>query len=158
MAGGGFDYKQFQKLYDGVRKMEAGSRKFVEDFLVEMALRAMAKAKKRTPVDTGDLRNKWYLSGVARRGNDVMINLVNSAKYASFVEFGHWQQPGRFVPGYWQGSRFVYSPGAKTGIVLKEAWVDGYFMATISIQEIEREIPKRLEAAWKQYAAGLLGG
>lgn len=158
MARGGFDYSQFKDLADSIKLMEKDSRRFIEAFLLEMALRVMAKAKKRTPVDTGDLRNKWYLSGIAWRGNDVMINLVNSALYASFVEYGHWQEVGRFVPGRWEGARFVYEPGAKEGMILKEPWVDGVFMLTISIQEIEREMPKRLEAAWKKYASVMMKG
>lgn len=162
MARGGFDYSQFQKLYENVRRMEAGSVKFIEDFLLEMGLRAMAKVKKRQAdakaVDTGDMLNKWQLSGITRRGNDVMIMLSNSALYASFVEYGHWQKVGRFVPGHWEGDRFVYEPGSKGGMVLKNPWVDGVFMLTISIQEIEREMPRRLEAAWKQYAESLLRG
>lgn len=44
MARGGFDYSQFQKLYENVRRMEAGSVKFIEDFLLEMGLRAMARS------------------------------------------------------------------------------------------------------------------
>ncbi|MFV0401679.1 MAG: HK97 gp10 family phage protein [Oscillospiraceae bacterium] len=159
MTKGGFDYSQFRELYENMKKLENGHNKFVEDFLLEMALRLLAKTKRRTPVDVGDLRNKWYLSGVARRGNDVMINIVNSADYASFVEFGHWQQVGRYIPGYWEGHRFIYDPGAvnEEGMVLKNPWVDGVFMCTISLQEIEREMPRRLEAAWKKYAESLLG-
>ena len=161
MARGGFDYREFEKLADSVKKMEKDGRKFIEDFLVEMALRVMAKTKKRTPVDTGDLRNKWYLSGVAWGGNDVMINIVNSALYASFVEYGHWQQVGRFVPGHWEGAgddaRFIYEPGAEEGMILTDPWVDGRFMATLSIQEIEREMPRRLERAWANYARGKMG-
>ena len=156
MARGGFDFSEFEKLAEGVKSMEKDNRKFIEDFLLEMALRAMAKTKKRTPVDTGDLRNKWYLSGVAWRGNDVMINIVNSALYASFVEFGHWQKPGRFIPGSFLGDKFEYIPGYPFGMVLSKPWVDGVFMATISIQEIEREMPKRLERAWTNYAKSKL--
>ncbi len=132
MAKGGFDYRQFKGFYDSIKKLEAGHEKFVEGFLMQMAQRLMRRTKKRTPVDTGDLRRSWYLSKVARRGNDVMINIINPKLYTSFVELGH-MTPGR------------------------NSWVDGYFMCTISMQEIEREMPKRFEAAWKKYAEDLLG-
>jgi hypothetical protein len=170
MAGGGFDFSEFRELAESVKKLEKDSKKFMEDFLLQMALRALRNIKKRTPKDTGDLIGAWYLSGVARRGNDVMINIINPKLYASFVEYGHWQQVGRFIPGHWEGegddARFVYEPYAKGqnggddelhGMFLKNPWVDGKFMLTISIQEIERKIPKRLEAAWAKYAAGILG-
>lgn len=159
MSRGGFDYSQFQALYDNVKKLEAGHNKFVVEFVQDMAMQLLAKTKRRTPTDIGDLKNAWYLSGVARRGNDVMVNLVNPKLYASFVEFGHWQQVGRYIPGYWEGGRFIYDPGSvnEEGLVLKNPWVDGVFMATISIQEIERIMPRRLDAAWKKYAESLLG-
>ena len=157
MAKGGFDYKEFRDLAEGVKKLEKGTSKFIEDFLTEMALRALRSVKKRTPVDTGDLRAAWYLSGVARRGDTVMINIINPKLYASWVEYGHWQKPGRFIPGSFLGDKFEYIPGYPFGMVLSNPWVDGRFMLTISIQEIERQMPKRLEAAWAKYAAGLLG-
>ena len=46
-------------------------------------------------------------------------------EYASYVELGHKQQVGRYV--------------SAIGKRLKQPWVRGYFMATISIAEIERE-------------------
>ena len=158
MAGGGFDYSGFKQLAENVKSMEKDSVRFIEDFLLQMALRALAKVKRRTPVDTGDLRGSWYLSGVARRGGDFMINIINPKLYASFVEYGHTQETGRFIPGRWEGERFIYEPGAGTGMTLKNPWVEGKFMLTLSIKEIEREIPARLSTAWRKYAAGKLGG
>ena len=57
-------------------------------------------------------------------------------EYASYVEFGHRQESGRFVPAI--GKR------------LKEGWVEGKFMLTISEQEIERDAPKILENKLKK--------
>lgn len=156
--GGGFEYGEFRQLLENMKAMEKDSRKFIEGFLYQMALRALAETRRRTPVDTGDLRGAWSLSGIAWRGDTVMINLRNPKLYASWVEFGHFQRPGRFVPGRWEGDRFVYDKEAETGMVLSEPWVDGKFMLTISIAEIERQMPKRLEAAWKRYAEGKLKG
>jgi hypothetical protein len=132
MAKGGFDYRQFKAFYENMNRLAEGHRKFIEGFLLQMALRLLAKTKKRTPVDTGDLRDSWYLSKIARRGDDVMINIINPKLYASHVEFGHMT-------------------------VNRTSWVDGYFMCTVSMQEIEREMPKRFAAAWKKYAEDLLG-
>jgi len=158
MSGGGFDYSEFKKLNEGVKQLDKNSVKFIENFLFEMAERALTKTKKRTPVGVGDLRGAWYRSGIARRGNDFMINLINPKLYASFVEYGHFQQVGRFIPGYWSGDKFVYVKDYETGMVLKNPWVEGRFMLTISVQEIEREIPARLSAAWAKYATGMLKG
>ena len=70
MGKGGFDYRQFKDFYESMKRLENGHQKIVEGFLLQMALRLLNKTKKRTPVDTGDLRAGWYLSKVARRGDE----------------------------------------------------------------------------------------
>ena len=155
---GGFEHSDFRKLAEGMAKLEKDSRSFIEGFLYQMALRALAQTKRRTPVDTGDLRGAWFLSNIVWSGGTASVNLINPKLYASWVEFGHWQQVGRFIPGRWVGGRFQYDATADTGMVLKNPWVEGRFMVTLSIQEIERQLPKRLEAAWAKYASGLLKG
>ena len=73
---------------------------------------------------------------VKHTGNIYTIEIVNPVEYASYVEFGHRQESGRFVPAI--GKR------------LKEGWVEGKFMLTISEQEIERDAPKILENKLKK--------
>lgn len=50
----------------------------------------------------------------------------SNTHYAKWVNEGHPQEPGRFIPGYWSGNEFKYTPGAKEGMVLKEPYVEGY--------------------------------
>ncbi|NLG90106.1 MAG: HK97 gp10 family phage protein, partial [Clostridiaceae bacterium] len=116
----------------------------IRDFLLEMAFRAERKIKKRTPVNTGNLRRNWRVGNVERRGNSYVVEIYNNTDYASFVEYGF---RSHFVPGYWQGNHFVYDPSADTGMYVgpKDGWVEGRFMMTISMKEIERELPKYLE-------------
>lgn len=129
MAGrGGFDYTQFKRLALNTKKaMDSGIiDKFVEGFLLEMAYRAERKIKKRTPVgedtDTrGTLRRNWKVGKVVKKGDSYEIEIYNDTEYAMYVEFGH-----------------------RTGKDLTR-WVEGKFMMTISMQEIEREWPKYLE-------------
>lgn len=62
-------------------------------------MRCMLKTKMRTPVDTGLLRNSWQLSNVFKKSNsEYYIVLFNPVLYASYVEYGHRQEVGRFVP------------------------------------------------------------
>lgn len=80
----------------------------------------------------GSLRNAWTvsLSGGAGLGAYVVI-IKNNLEYASYVEYGHRQQPGRYVPAL--------------GKSLKEAWVPGKYMLTIALQDLERILPALLE-------------
>ncbi|MGK5512049.1 HK97 gp10 family phage protein [Brevibacillus formosus] len=121
---GKFDFSEFEKLTKSFQKTldERVIERFLRDFLMEMAMRSIRKVKKRTPVgETGDLRRNWQLGNVVKRGDAYQIELFNNTHYASFVEYGH--RTGKDLTG----------------------WVEGRFMLTISMQEIERELPKYLE-------------
>ena len=73
---------------------------------------------------------------VEKAGSDYYVIITNPVHYASFVEYGHRQQPGRFVP--------------QIGRRLKKSWVQGQFMLRISENEMQSEAPpiiaKRMEA------------
>jgi len=69
---------------------------------------------------------------VQKSGNRYTIQVVNPVKYASYVEFGHRQTPGRYVPAL--------------GKSLKEGWVDGQYFLTLSEEDLERIAPAVLEA------------
>lgn len=68
---------------------------------------------------------------VKKQGNSFVIDIINPTEYASYVEYGHRQTPGRYVPAL--GKR------------LKGGWVQGKFMLTISVDEIQSAAPKILE-------------
>ena len=74
---------------------------------------------------------------IARMGNNYIIIVENPVKYASYVEYGHRQEPGRYVPAI--------------GKQLKASWVEGKYMLTISENELESEIPALLERKMKKY-------
>ena len=79
----------------------------------------------------GTLRDAWVILPVEKVGNTYTVTIVNATEYASYVEFGHRQRPGRYVPAL--------------GKSLKASWVKGCFMLTISEQELEKELPALLE-------------
>lgn len=158
-TGGSVD---FNDLNDFRKKLEKTLGEdqvdlFIEACAKELAARLLAKVIKRTPVGQypkeagkkgGTLRRGWtggksqaasaYASSlkVNHFGDCYVIEVVNPVEYASYVEFGHRQTPGRFVPAI--GKR------------LKQGWVEGKFMLTISEQEIERDAPKVIENKLKK--------
>jgi hypothetical protein len=79
----------------------------------------------------GTLRDSWAILPIEQRGNEYVVTIINPTEYASYVEYGHRQRPGRYVPAL--GKR------------LKASWVKGRFMLTISIQELESQLPGVLE-------------
>lgn len=156
---GKFDFSEFEKMAKTFQKAldERVVERFIQDFLLEMAFRADRKIKKRTPVGDGQLRRAWTVGKVQRYGNSYVVEIFNNTEYASFVENGfraHW------VPGYWQGKTFVYDPNAKTGMQVgpKNGWVEGRFMMTISMKEIERELPRYLEKRSAELLNNIVNG
>ena len=175
----GFDFHEFVELRDKFVKMDKEFDSFLYDFLLQEGLRVLAKTKENTPVDTGYLRNMWQLgdsnytiqskvvksgkdkgklrvgedrqniswknatiNGVTRKGDTLEITIYNPLDYASFVEYGHRQEPGRYVPAI--------------GKKLKKAWVEGHYMATIAIKDVEDKLPGRFDQQFKMWLA-LLG-
>lgn len=162
----GVDYSGMQDLLDNFKEVQKQHEVFIRNFLTEMGMRALANTKKLTPVDTGNLRNRWELSQVFRRGDELYVVLFNPVEYASHVEDGHMQRK-RFLPIEYLDSpsskKMVSSLKAKygddmKGIMLQDKWIPGYHMARIAITKIEREIPKRYEKAMKEFMKGLGAG
>jgi hypothetical protein len=109
-----------------------------------------------TPVDFGNLQAFWqteenYSYLIIRKADGFEVTLINRALYATWVNDGHKQRPGRFIPGYWIGNHFRYDPTANEGMVLRKPWVQGKFFVENSIlkvensRAIERIIQKELQ-------------
>lgn len=158
------EYSQFRELLRSMESLQRQHEAFLREFLLEMGLRLMAQTKKLTPVDNGDLRRSWELKDVMQAGNSLYIELVNPQEYASFVEDGH-RQTKRFLPiEYLEQSKnskpylnYLYEKYGDDipGVMLHEKWIPGHYMARISIQKIEREIPKRYKRAFAEFLKGL---
>lgn len=128
-----FDFSQLEKFAKNWNKGVNELDQFYRGFLTEIAYRIFEKTKDRqagkfgTPpaVKTGAMLNAWRVGKVRSVGRNVEIDITNFMDYASFVEFG-----ARNVDGTWR---------------------DGRFMLTISMDEIQQQMPLRFQknfAAW----------
>lgn len=82
------------------------------------------------------MRRSWQAGEVAYKGNTYSIPVVNTASYASFVNDGHRQTPGRFVPAI--GKRLVNN------------WVDGLFMAEKAEHSVKRKANRIVSMATQE--------
>jgi hypothetical protein len=91
----------------------------------------------------------WELN----EGN-LKLEIGTNVNYASYVNDGHWTckrgESKRFVPGVWQGGRFQYISGAKTGMVLKQRWVEGAHYWETAIRIFENVFPIIIEQKTQQ--------
>ena len=109
------------------RLQAADGEKCIEAGMKVLAQRGVDIAKKNTPVDKGQLRRGWKV----KEATALRATLINPTKYAEYVEYGHRQQPGRFVP--------------KLGKRLKASWVNGQFYAKKSGEIIRKNAGKIME-------------
>lgn len=146
MATSHFDFREFQRMLKSFNDAVDDNiiEQFIRDFLIEMAERANRKIKMRTPVVNGDLRRNWMVSDILKEGNIYKIEIFNNTEYAIYVEYGHRQEVGRYVPAI--------------GKKLVKPWVEGRFMMTISMKEIERELPIYLERRQTELLNKILSG
>lgn len=98
--------------------------------------------QKNSPVDHGLLK-QWFPTKVS----DTEYIIKSPAHYVGWVNYGHPQRPGRFIPGSWKGDRFVYKPGAKTGMVLKKSYVPGKKFVEKSIEQVKPRIDDHFKVA-----------
>ena len=145
------DLTQLKAVRDGLTKLcESDWDATVREISKEVAKQFLNRVKKKTPVGVvpkgiddetyqqywagyhgGTLRRRWSVLPVEKQGNEYVVTIINNSKYASYVEYGHRQEPGRFVP--------------QLGKRLKASWVEGKFMMRITEQEIEQLMPHMVE-------------
>lgn len=147
---GDVEFEQLIQLQERIQNMtESEADAFMIDCVKSLAKRLLRKVKLRTPVGVygdedgdgdgntgGTLRINWHISSIKKSGNCYEIIVINKTEYASYVENGHRQEPGRYVP--------------VLGKCLKSAWVEGVFMLKISEEEIQKIAPQLLEKKLKQ--------
>ena len=118
----GFNYQEYVKWIKAIGETEKEFRKWLEQFLIRQAYRVLAKGKPRTPVDTGFLKNSWYVGDITWLGNSLQVQIGLGAEYTSYVEY--------------DGITRDYK---------------GKYMLTISLDEIQRELPNQFNGAWLEF-------
>ena len=133
----GFDYSEFEQYTKNFATFTKEFDQWIHKFLLNEGMRFIAEVKRRTPVDTGDLRNHWRIQEMTRDGDDLHVWFINPMYYATFVEYGHAKP---------------YKAGAEPG---SADWVEGYFMMTVSLEVIYRNMPARFEREFDKFITSL---
>ena len=113
----------------GIEGLKELPRETIKTGMKKTAQFMIGELMKRSPVDHGLLK-EWAVT----KQTDTEIEIRSPAYYAGWVNYGHPQRPGRFIPGKWVDDKFRYNPKAKTGMVLKASHVSGKHFVEASIQ------------------------
>ena len=137
--GGAKEFEVTEKAYERIRAIEVGAKGFqkakarshANAHAVKRIKKSRKSGKKQYLVLTASehMRRSWGADAMKKQGHTYSVKVFNSASYASYVNDGHRQRPGRFVPAI--GKRLVRS------------WVPGQHMAEQAEQKTRRS-SKRL--------------
>lgn len=88
------------------------------------------------------MRRSWGVGPVRVGAKDISVEVFNSASYASYVNDGHRQKPGRYVPIL--GKRLV------------KGWVDGLFMAEKAEKKTSKAAKRIINRRIELYLKGVM--
>lgn len=138
-VGGVKEFAVTEKAYQHIQATEVGASYFKEakrrkskgsKHTVKRIKKSRKQGKQYLVLTASEhMRRSWGAEDVKKSGLGYSVKVYNSASYASYVNDGHRQKPGRFVPAI--GKRLVKS------------WVDGKFMAEAAERKTKR-VSKRL--------------
>ena len=154
---GDIDLSAFKEFADKIEKLRYKQHNYIGECTTELAQKYLKSVIKLTPVGEvpkdiseeckqkywsgysgGTLKGAWRSSSpmfTERGGCKVVIS--NSEEYASYVEYGHRQKVGRYVPMIEKK--------------LKNNWVEGKYMMTKTNAKIKEGMPRFLDRKLKQF-------
>lgn len=153
-----FDLSELRKFFDKLQSAGKGDFKkqlelFLDGIGIEFLRIVEDEIIRRQVTDTrlllasfnkGNTNNVWEMNE-----GGLALEIGTNIDYAKYVNDGHWTNKKgvaqRFVPGRWEGDNFVYDPSAKTGMVLKQKWVEGKHYWESALRILERIYPEMLE-------------
>ena len=135
------DTTELKAFADAIENL-AGPQKetLFHNCLNDLGNRLIALVVPRTPVGkTTQLRGGWTnaVGSPTSSGSVYSIEVINPTPYASYVEYGHRQSPGRFVPAI--GKR------------LKASWVEGKFFLRGAEEDLEKVAPSAVKKQVEAY-------
>ena len=161
-----FDLKDFTDFKDSLIKLsqsgdiQAFNKKVVEN----MASMYVREAKLNTPVGKrsvkfmqhGKIQTKYFNSEHTRQSWSIgkyqlnntsgKVEVFNTSSYASFLNDGHRQEVGRFLP--WIGQS---KGGVMQGGRLKKPWVDGAYMHEKAEKALSKNAKRIMEITLKKW-------
>lgn len=110
------------------------------------------------------VNTRLLLNSFSRGDGDCVFKITNrglklevgtNVEYARYVNDGHNANPQgvekRWVPGYWNGDEFVYDRSAKTGMLLKQQYIEGSHYFDIAQSAFESILGQLLERKLQRY-------
>ena len=139
---GSVDFHALEELQKKITALQGAELDaFCKACASEIVQRLLRKTAKRTPVGQypkgsgrmgGTLRRNWKIGDIKKVGGDYVVELFNPTEYAPYVEYGHRTRGGK-------------------------GWVEGRFMLSISVKEVQSIAPALIEKRLAEKLKGVFG-
>ena len=118
-----FQIKGLDKFIISLNEMDDNFNRDLENLIKKHGVFLFTNTKKRTPVNTGQLRRSWQLK---YKKGDLYIRLYNNTEYGLYVEYGHRTRGGK-------------------------SYIEGAYMLKKTFEKTEKKFIKDLDKLFKQY-------
>lgn len=139
-VGGGKEFDVSEKAYSAISAHEVTAKGYRtaknrnrggRTKQLKRIMRTKGGKKYRVLTTSEHMRRSWSAGDVVKSSKGYRLPVYNTASYASFVNDGHRQQPGRYVPAI--NRRLVKS------------WVPGLHMAEKAEASVKRKAKKIMD-------------
>ena len=121
MSGYNFGIKGIDNSIKNIDNIQNNFYEDLENLIKKHGVYLFTNTKKRTPVDTGQLRRSWELEK-----GDLYVKLFNRTEYGQFVEWGHRTRGGK-------------------------SYIEGAYMLKKTFEKTEEKFTNDLEKLLKKY-------
>ena len=143
---GSCDFHELRDLNERVKAAasEQEMDAFYTGLLDEMMNGLLTDVKELTPVDRGHLRRNWFITKAKRSGKVYHADIYNNIEYAPYVENGHRQEVGRYVPAI--GKRLV------------NGFVEGRHMLREGLFDLQKAAPDFIKTKSEEFLSRMMEG
>ena len=123
MSGYNFEIKGIDSFIKNIDNIQNNFYEDLENLIKKYGVYLFTNTKKRTPVDTGQLRRSWQLK---YKKGDLYIRLYNNTEYGLYVEYGHRTRGGK-------------------------SYIEGAYMLKKTFEKTKKDFENDLEKLFKKY-------
>ena len=142
---GSCDFHELRDLNERIKAAasEQEMDKFYTELLDEMMKGLLKNVIHQTPPGpSGHLHRNWFVTKAKRSGKHYRAEIYNNIEYAPYVENGHRQEVGRYVPAI--GKRLVRS------------FVEGKHMLRDSLFDLQKAAPDFIKTKSEEFLSRMM--
>lgn len=143
---GSCDFHELRDLNERIKAAasEQEMDAFYTGLLDEMMNGLLKNVKRRTPYKDEHLKRNWFITHARRSGKHYRAEIYNNIEYAPWVENGHRQEIGRYVPAI--GKRLV------------RGFVEGKHMLRDGLFDLQRAAPNYIKTKSEEFLSRMMEG